>query len=132
MCSRFLLLMIFQRSSIYNKIRPGETELGGVKAKIKVFIDSEQTYKEFNLLVDTMSSAFWLLSSNCNEASFPDCKGKQKLKPNKNVGTAELFYNNGNITGTIDLTTVNLHSVVLEKQTIFSIDFIQFAEFGVK
>lgn len=117
---------IFSHPVSYEIPELGNPETGGLAMKIRVYSTLENRYKEYKVLLDTISSSFWLISEMCY---CEDCLNKNKFDSHDYFGDTSIFYNKGNLEGYITSQTVHLKSVVLENQTLLLIHHVDFPHF---
>ena len=84
-------------------------------------------------MIDSLSSATWLVSSACNSDI---CNNHSKYKPSgKVMGDATISLNTGNVTGNIYHTSIDLNNFVLKNTPLLLVKEINvkdFEEFKIK
>ena len=124
-----LLKSSFFYLHIFKIARPGEKETLGVIAIINILDHNDMTYKPFRFLIDSLTSAFWLISSHCETELCND--HKKYLPAHQLQGDASIVLNNGKINGNIYFTSINLKSFNLDDQSMLLVNSISIPEFGV-
>jgi hypothetical protein len=101
----------------------------GATAVIEVLDESQMRYVPYTFMIDTLSSASWLVNRYCSSSSVQSFK---KLSPTKQLeGETTLEFNTGNIKGNFYNTTLNLRSCILGNQPILLLNEVDIKEFKV-
>ena len=80
-------------------------------------------------MIDTLSSAFWILSEYC---ALQICQGHKKYTPIRELGgRATIELNDGIIRGDTYFTAVHLNSFLIPSQSIFLVNSINVTDFEV-
>lgn len=109
--------------------RPGDIEKSGAVASISVLDGKSNQWQEFDLLIDTLSSAFWIISDHCQ--SVP-CRFHVTLpKPLKEYGKALIELNIGYIKGSISTTHISLANLTVFNQPLLLVNEITAEGFDV-
>jgi hypothetical protein len=96
---------------------------------VDVFDDYQKKFVKYNLLIDTLSSVFWLISVHCQTDL---CNQHSKYIPVKKLGPqASIDLNTGKISGNIYFTSVNLKSFILNDQSFLLVNSISVTDFKV-
>lgn len=111
------------------KSRPGEKETFGLIAKIDIFDHIKNQYTPFRFLIDSLSSAIWLVSSFCITEICKMSDSNKYLPVQHLYGDAKIELNTGIISGNIYFTSINLKSFILNDQSILLANQITVPEF---
>jgi hypothetical protein len=96
-------------------------------ANIDVFDHYTNKYVTYRFLIDTLSSVFWLISSQCQSDI---CNLHNKYTPVHSLGPeASIDLNTGKVSGNIYFTSVNLRNFILNGQSLFLANSISVKEF---
>jgi hypothetical protein len=100
-----------------------------VIATINIFDHSQNQFVPYKFLIDSLSSAFWLISAHCDSEL---CNQHKKYFPVHGLrGEASIELNNGKIQGNVYFTSVNLKSFTINDQSILLVNSIDVPEFEV-
>ena len=126
---------IFALHVSFSQPKPYSVENSGVRVNISVYNQHENRYDKVLVLVDSLSSSFWLISNKYNNLESENnidkgltCEQKLKFNNDKEQINKEIIleYTQGIIKGNLDFKKIYLKSITIENQPVLlanSIDF---------
>jgi hypothetical protein len=96
---------------------------------LKILEHTTNQFKTFRILIDTISSAFWLISTYCISDG---CSNHKTFTPvNELIGEGSITLNTGMIKGNFYSTSIDLKNLVIGNQAVLLVREITAKNFEV-